>query len=77
MQAIELLLLEVPSLPFDDAAAEVYARIRADLAKLGTPIGPHDLQIAAIALLHQQIVVTNNVREFSRIPSLVVEDWQS
>lgn len=64
------------SLPFDDAAAEVHARIRVHLESLGMSIGPYDLQIAAIALVHQLIVVTHNVAEFSRVPGLTVEDWE-
>lgn len=64
------------SLPFDDRAADVAARVRAHLAKQGTPIGPYDLQIAAIALVNDCILVTNNVREFSRVPGLQIEDWE-
>jgi tRNA(fMet)-specific endonuclease VapC len=40
-------------------------------------IGPNDLMIASIALAHGPILVTHNVREFSRVPGLVVEDWQA
>lgn len=65
------------SLPFDDACAEVYGRVRAYLADRGTPIGPNDLLIAAIALQHQRILVTHNVAEFSRVPGLVLEDWET
>jgi tRNA(fMet)-specific endonuclease VapC len=45
------------------------------LGKDCQPIGPYDLQIAAIALQHGLIVVTHNVAEFTRVPGLVVEDW--
>lgn len=48
------------SLPFDDEAAIAYGQIRADLATKGTPIGPNDLQIAAIALTHNLILITHN-----------------
>lgn len=65
------------SLPFDDAAAERYAGLRAGLEKVGTPIGPNDMLIAAIALANDVTVVTHNVREFSRVPGLRVEDWES
>jgi tRNA(fMet)-specific endonuclease VapC len=63
------------SLPFDDAAAERYGPLRADLAGRGTPIGPNDLMIAAIGLANDLVVVTNNTREFSRVPGLRLEDW--
>lgn len=63
------------SLPFDDQAAMEYGRIRADLAAYGTPIGPNDLLIAAIALAHQRILVTHNTHEFQRIHGLLIEDW--
>ena len=65
------------SFPFDDAAAEVYGDIRADLANRGTPIGPNDLMIAAIALANGLILVTHNTREFRRISELKVEDWEA
>jgi hypothetical protein len=42
----------------------------------GKPIGPYDLQIAAIARAHGLIVVTHNTREFARVPGLMLEDWQ-
>ena len=64
------------SLPFDDRCAELYGNICADLVKLGTPIGSNDLQIASIALVHDLILVTHNVREFSRVDGLKVEDWE-
>lgn len=64
------------SLPFDDAAAEVAGSLRAQLAQSGTPIGPYDLQIAAIALANDCTVVTHNVREFGRVPDLAIEDWE-
>lgn len=66
---------DLPSLPFDDEAAECFGEIRATLTRLGTPIGPYDLQIAAIALSRGLVVVTHNVDEFSRVPGLTVEDW--
>ena len=65
------------SLPFDDKAALVYGQIRAQLATLGTPIGPLDLQIAAIALANNLTLVTHNTREFSRVEGLQIEDWEA
>jgi len=64
------------SIPFDDRAAEQYGRIRAHLAGQGTLIGPNDLMIAAIALANGLTLVTHNTAEFSRVPGLVLEDWQ-
>lgn len=63
------------SLPFDDAAAEHYARIRHELEFGGQIIGPNDLLIAAICLAHDCTLVTSNAGEFGRIGELRVEDW--
>ncbi len=68
--------VNLPSLPFDDDAAQHFGDIRAALACQGKPIGPYDLQIAAIARAHDLIVVTHNTREFARVPGLMLEDWQ-
>ena len=65
----------VPVLPMDLAAAEHYGRIRATLEREGKPVGAYDLQIAAHAMSLRLTLVTNNVREFSRIPSLRMENW--
>ena len=64
------------SLPFDDAAAESYAEIRADLSRRGQLIGPNDLMIAAICMAHDVTLVTHNVSEFGRIQGLKTEDWE-
>ena len=63
-------------LPPNDAAPATYARIRSGLERNGTPIGPNDLLIAAIALSNDLILVTHNTREFSRVPELSIEDWE-
>lgn len=63
-------------LPFDESAANEYGRIRATLERAGTPIGPFDMQIAAIALAQGLVVVTHNTGEFSRIVALSLEDWE-
>lgn len=72
----ERFLRPYPTLPFDDQTADVYGRIRAQLEQAGTPIGPLDLQIAAIAVTHGLILVTHNTQEFSRVPGLQIEDWE-
>jgi tRNA(fMet)-specific endonuclease VapC len=62
-------------LPFDDKDAESFGVIRAHLENIGSPIGAYDLQIAAQGVARDIVVVTNNVREFERVPSLCVENW--
>ena len=64
------------SFPFDDAAAEHYGVVRADLASKGTPIGPNDLLIASIALANRFTLVSHNTSEFGRVSGLSLEDWQ-
>lgn len=64
------------SLPFDDEAADQYGKIRAHLERQGTPIGPNDLMIAAIAKANALILVTHNLDEFRRVPDLELEDWE-
>lgn len=70
------LLQWLPSLPFAGEATRCVGEIRALLARQGTPIGPYDLQIAAIAQAHSLILVTDNTIEFSRVPGLRIENWQ-
>jgi tRNA(fMet)-specific endonuclease VapC len=65
------------SLPFDDSCADTYGRIRARLEQTGTPIGPNDLMIAAIAVTHGLTLVTHNIREFERIAELYLTDWEA
>lgn len=65
------------SLPYDDNAAEIFGRVRADVASRDVMLGPYDLQIAAIALAHGLTLVTHNTREFSQVPGLALDDWQT
>lgn len=60
----------------DSEGARIAGRIRAELAASGTPIGPYDVQIAAIAMANNLIVVTHNTKEFSRVNGLQIEDWE-
>lgn len=71
-----MFLAPLPSFPFDDAAAEQYGRIRAELSGQGTSIGPNDLLIAAISVANQLTLVTHNIKEFNRVPNLIFEDWE-
>lgn len=72
---IQIFTSELEIVPFDTKAAEIAGTIRAELEKIGQPIGGYDLMIAATALANDGVVVTNNIREFSRINRLSVEDW--
>jgi tRNA(fMet)-specific endonuclease VapC len=74
---VEAFLEPLPSLPFDDRAADHYGMIRADLERTGTPIGANDLMIAAIARARDLVVVTRNTREFARVVGLRVADWHA
>jgi tRNA(fMet)-specific endonuclease VapC len=62
-------------LPYDDAAAPVYGRVRAELERAGTPIGALDTMIAAHALSLGLILVTDNEREFRRVSGLKIQNW--
>ena len=73
---LDTLFVNFKSLPFDDEAAEKFGEIRATLARLGTPIGPYDLQIAAVAIVNGLTLVSHNMREFLRVPGLQLVDWE-
>ena len=74
-QTVSRFIQPFRSLPFDEECVQPYALLRAQLEAIGTPIGPHDLMIAAIASAHRLTVVTRNLREFERVPGLRVEAW--
>lgn len=76
IQKIEgVLLPNLPILSFDADAARRYGELRAELERLGTPIGDADMRIAAIALSHELKVVTGNERHFQRVLGLEIENW--
>ena len=75
--SLELFLAPLEIMEFDFNAAQSYGAIRVLLERQGTPIGAYDLMIAAHALSYGLILVTNNKREFTRIPDLMVENWVS
>jgi len=75
LDTIEALKFAV--IEFDKEDARKSGEIRAFLKRRGTPIGAYDVLIAGQALARNLILVTNNKREFTRVPSLRVEDWQS
>jgi tRNA(fMet)-specific endonuclease VapC len=72
----EELLDGMVSFDFDDRAAEAYARARAQVEASGGSLGAMDYAIAAIAIANDLMLVTHNVREFSRVPGLRYDDWE-
>jgi tRNA(fMet)-specific endonuclease VapC len=74
-EALEEFILPLEVADFDGRAAETYGAVRTYLEKAGTPIGSIDTLIGAHALSRGVALITNNVREFERIPKLEVADW--
>lgn len=77
MRLLERFFDSIASLPFDDGCAGEYGLLREELERAGTPIGANDMLIAATARAHHAILVTHNVREFSRVADLRLEDWEA
>jgi tRNA(fMet)-specific endonuclease VapC len=75
LQRLQAFFAAFASLPFDDAAAEHYGVIRAQLQRAGRPIGPNDLLIGSIALANDLTLITRNQTEFHRIAGLRVVSW--
>ena len=74
-RALLRFLVPLSVLPFGAGAASEYGAIRTFLQNNGTPIGPLDMLIAAHAKSEGLVMVTNNVREFERVPGLEIENW--
>jgi len=72
---VETVLRPIPILAFDQPTDHIYADVRARLETAGTPIGGNDYLIAAHVLAADCILVTNNEREFARVPGLIIENW--
>lgn len=72
---IEAMVARLEVLPFDNRAAYHFGQIRAALYRIGQPIGPYDMMIAGQAIASGLKLVTNNVKEFERVPGLLLEDW--
>lgn len=73
---LDLLLEDLAALDFDLRAAAEYGRIRSELERSGTLIGPNDMLIAAQARAHDVVLVTDNLTEFERVGRLRVENWR-
>lgn len=72
---VETILERFSILPIDLGTARIHAQLWAELEERGTPIGPHDVWIAAACIAHGYSLATHNLEEFKRIPGLVVEKW--
>ena len=72
---IESLGARIEVLPFDQIAANHFGQIRAELYRIGRPIGPYDMMIAGQARAHGLVLVSNNVKEFKRVSGLMLENW--
>lgn len=75
LDAIEAFVARLDVLPFSLKAAAHFGMLRADLTRRGTPVGPFDMLIGAHARSEGLVLVTNNTREFARMPGLQVENW--
>jgi tRNA(fMet)-specific endonuclease VapC len=75
LEAVEQFVARLEALPFSVEAAAHYGQVRAELERVGWRAGPHDMLIGAHARSAGLIVVTNNLREFERIPGLRTENW--
>lgn len=73
--ALREFILPLDVIPFDAETADYYGQLRARLEKKGSLIGPLDLMIAAHAQHMNSILVTNNKKEFARVPNLKIENW--
>ncbi len=74
--AVETWLAGFHILPWPVEASHSYAQVRNELESIGQPIGSMDLMIASHALAEDSVLITNNAREFLKVPGLAVEEWQ-
>jgi tRNA(fMet)-specific endonuclease VapC len=75
VSAIEYFVARLEVLPFAEKAAMHYGQLRAELERAGTPCGAHDMQIGGHARSEGLVLVTNNMREFARMPGVRTENW--
>jgi tRNA(fMet)-specific endonuclease VapC len=75
LTAIAHFVARLDVLPFEAKAAAHYGQVRAELERAGTPCGPHDMQTGGHARSEGLIIITDNMREFSRMPGIRAENW--
>jgi len=76
LNELEDFLAPFSIVPFDNLSVTEYGRARAHLRRMGTPVGPNDMLIAATAISHNLTLITANTSEFARIPGLRLENWE-
>ena len=74
---IEAIVARLEVLPFDNKAAYHFGQIRAALYNIGRPIGPYDMMIAGQTRASGLTLITNNIKEFERVPGLILENWMN
>jgi tRNA(fMet)-specific endonuclease VapC len=74
---IEAIVARLEVLPFDNKAAYHFGQIRAALYNIGKPIGPYDMMIAGQTRALGLTLITNNIKEFERVPGLILENWMN
>lgn len=72
---VEALLARLDVLPFDESAANHFGQLRAELYRVGKPIGPYDMMIAGHARSQGLVLITNNTKEFDRVDGLRIDNW--
>ncbi len=77
LQKLRRFFAPIKSLPFDDGCAEQAGLVRAELERLGTPVGPMDTLIAGTALHYEVTLITRNLQEFIRVAGLSLENWET
>lgn len=75
LKSVNTLVRRLTILTYDEIAARIFGKVKAELERVGTRLDNADLQIACIVLRHNAVLVTHNQRHFQRIPGLVLEDW--
>ena len=75
LRLIEELQADIHVLPYDEACAQQFGRLRGALIRQGTSVSTVDLMIASVAIVHDLTVVTHNTADFQRIPGIRLADW--
>jgi tRNA(fMet)-specific endonuclease VapC len=75
LMAIDVLKRDLTAVPFDEAAAVEFGKVKGSLSRQGIVISPVDLMIASVAIARDMTLITHNVKDFLRVPGLRLDDW--